>query len=343
MTKMPDGRLTTPTEPNTQGYVRWIPSLRFGRGPTARAEAVELGNGAVLRKRGRQWPGSGSTAGAHVPNGRPPAIDVPREGVSIVMPAYREEASLAATVEDFLAVPARFGIPHCVVVVDDGSTDRTGEIAEHLAAEHPGRVVALHHEVNRGYGPALATGIGAALVLGYRWLFLTDSDGQFKAEQLPAFLCVARRERADAVIGFRSRRADPWYRAVNAYFWTSASRLLLSIRARDIDCSYKLIDRRFLEGMTLKGRGATISPELIAKLQFRHARIVERPVNHFPRLHGEQTGAKPSVIVRSLASLLALSVEITALRVSRRWPTTVPLRITFRQPRTHADLTSQVG
>ena len=112
---------------------------------------------------------------------------------------------------------------------------------------------------------------------------------------------------------------------VNSYLWTSASRVLLSIKVRDVDCSYKLIDRRFLEGMVLKGRGATISPELIAKLRIRHARIVERPVDHFPRLHGKQTGAKLHVIVRSLVCLLALSVEIAALRMSHRWPMTMPL------------------
>ena len=244
---------------------------------------------------------------------------MPSEGISIVMPAYREEENLAATVADFLAVPQSLGIPHCVVVVNDGSTDRTGEIAERLAAQNPGRMVAIHHEVNRGYGAALCTGIAAALELGHRWLFLTDSDGQFKAKQIPIFLDTACRERADAVVGFRPRRADPWYRTVNAFLWTTVSCILLPVRVRDVDCSYKLIDRRYLEGVVLKGAAATISPELIAKLRVKGAHIVERPVDHFPRQHGEQTGAKLSVIMRSLICLLALSAELAAERTSRRW------------------------
>ena len=295
----------------------------------AQAVLIEVGehsNEAVTREQGRYRYGSLSPAAVRAADDRGSRGDVAREGVSIVMPAYREEANLATTVTDFLAVPESFGIPHCVVVVNDGSADRTGEIAEQLASRHPGRVVAVHHEVNRGYGPAVSTGIAAALALDHRWLFLTDSDGQFNAGQLPAFLDVARCERADAVVGFRLRRADPWYRAANSFLWTNACRVLLSTGVRDVDCSYKLIDRRFLEGMVLKGRGATISPELIAKLRARHARIVERPVDHFPRLHGEQTGAKPSVIVRSLAWLLVLSVEIATLRVSHRWPMTVLLK-----------------
>ena len=229
------------------------------------------------------------------------------------MPAYREEQNLATTVADFLRVPESIGIPHCVVVVNDGSPDRTGEVAERLAAENPGRVLVVHHAVNRGYGAAVSTGIATALErVGHRWLFLTDSDGQFKAAQLPSFLAEAHRERADAVVGYRPRRADPWFRRVNAFLWTAASRLLLRVGIRDVDCSYKLIDRRSLDGIILKGEAATVSPELIAKLRLADTRIIERPVDHFPRQHGEQTGAKLSVIIRSLAGLLALSLAIAA-------------------------------
>jgi glycosyltransferase involved in cell wall biosynthesis len=122
------------------------------------------------------------------------------------MPAYGEERNLAATVTDFLRVLQLDGVPHCVVVVNDGSPDRTGEVAERLAAEHPGRVLVVHHDVNRGYGAAVATGIKTGLELnGHRWLFLTDSDGQFEAAELPSFLAAARLERADAAGGHQGR------------------------------------------------------------------------------------------------------------------------------------------
>ncbi len=245
---------------------------------------------------------------------RSPAGERLSAGITIVMPAYREEQNLAPTVTDFLQVAGSLGIPHTVVVVNDGSTDRTGEIADQLAAQYPGRVLAVHHEVNRGYGPAISTGVAAALALDHRWLFLTDSDGQFKAQQLPAFLETARRERADGVVGYRPRRADPRYRRINAFLWTTASRILLPVRVRDVDCSYKLIDRRCLDQMTLRGEAATISPELMAKLRLRGARILQRPVDHFPREHGEQTGAKLSVIIRSLIGLAGLSAEIARQR-----------------------------
>jgi hypothetical protein len=246
------------------------------------------------------------------------AARVSHAGIAIVMPAYREEENLAATVADFLQVAGSLSGPHTVIVVNDGSTDRTGEIADQLAAQHPGRVLAVHHEVNRGYGPSISTGIVAALRLDHRWVFLTDSDGQFRARQLPEFVETAYRERADVVVGYRPRRADPRYRRINASLWTAASRLLVRVRVRDVDCAYKLIDRRCLDGMELTGKAATISPELIAKLRLAGARILERPVDHFSREHGEQTGAKPSVIIRSLLGLLALSTRIADQRAPGR-------------------------
>jgi len=177
-------------------------------------------------------------------NGHGPQPD----GIAIVMPAYREERNLGATVRDFLNVPESVGIPHCVIVVNDGSPDRTGEVADQLAAQYSGRVLVVHHEVNRGYGDAVATGIQVALErTDYRWVFLTDFDGQFEAAELPTFLAEAERERADAVVGYRPSRADPWYRRANAFLWTAASRVLLQVGVRDVDCAYKLIDRSYLE------------------------------------------------------------------------------------------------
>lgn len=250
---------------------------------------------------------------------RRPGPRVPREGITIVMPAYCEEENLATTAADFLDVAASLGMRHRLVIVNDGSTDGTFDVAHQVEEENPGRVLVVHHPVNRGYGPAISTGITTALEqTDNQWLFLTDSDGQFRARQLPSFLETAQRERADAVVGYRPHRADPLHRRVNAFLWTTISRLLLQVGIRDVDCSYKLIDQRYLHGVELKGSAATISPELIAKLRLTHARIIERPVDHFPRLHGEQTGAKISVIIRSLIGLLGLTAEINAKRAPGR-------------------------
>jgi Glycosyl transferase family 2 len=245
--------------------------------------------------------------------------DARSDSIAIVMPAYREEANLARTVRDFLATAESLGVPHSIIVVNDGSSDRTGEIADQLAADYPGRVYAVHHEINRGYGHAVSTGIRAALGrFSHRWLFLTDSDGQFRSDDLAMFLEEARRERADAVVGYRPQRADPLHRRINAFLWTRLSGLMLPVGVRDVDCAYKLIDRRLLHGVSLNGGGATISPEIISNLRMQGARIIERPVRHFPREHGEQTGANLRVILRSLAGLMRLAVTTAGKRAPGR-------------------------
>ncbi|MEU4577768.1 glycosyltransferase [Nonomuraea sp. NPDC023979] len=230
--------------------------------------------------------------------------------VAVVMPAYREEANLAATVEDFLTTLEED--EHWVVVVDDGSPDRTGEVADRLASRFPGRVKVVHHQANLGYGAAVRTGIAHALAeTGARRIFLTDSDGQFRAHGLPELVADAERERADVVIGYRLPRADPLGRRLAGGAWTWLNRLLLGIRARDVDCAYKLFDRRVLERLDLRADAATISPELLAKARGLGARIIQRPVEHFPRLHGEQSGGRLPVALRSLRSLLSLWAEVS--------------------------------
>ena len=157
------------------------------------------------------------------------------EGVAVVMPAYREEGSLEATVEDFLQTLGASGVEHRVVVVDDGSPDGTGYVLQRLMERHPGVVIGVYHQENRGYGAAVRTGIDAALDgTDLRWLLLTDSDGQFRAADLLTFLEVQDHERADAVIGYRRERADSPMRRVNAALWTLASTLLLNTRSRDV-------------------------------------------------------------------------------------------------------------
>jgi glycosyltransferase involved in cell wall biosynthesis len=239
-------------------------------------------------------------------------------GITVVMPAYREEANLPGTVEDMVTTLAATGESYRVIVVNDGSDDGTGQEAELLAARYPGRVLAAHHPVNRGYGAAMRTGIAAALEhTDSAWIFLTDSDGQFHAAQIPWFMKVAAEDHANAVIGYRPHRADPAMRKVNAWLWTQASRVLLGVRARDVDCAYKLIDRRFLEGLELHGNAALISPELLMKIRARGAHIVQRPVDHFPRKHGEPSGAKLSVILRSVLGLFGLWRERMTLPMAQ--------------------------
>jgi hypothetical protein len=254
------------------------------------------------------------------PASAPPKAPPLTDGVAVVMPAYREAENLADTVDDFLTTLTAAGIPHAVIVVDDGSDDATGAILDHLATVHEHQVIAVHHDRNRGYGAAVRSGIDAALRhTGFREILLTDADRQFHADDLLELRDVKRRERADAVIGYRRKRADPWRRRLNAKIWTTLCKTLLRVPGKDVDCAYKLIDRSLLTDLRLTGQAAAISPELLCHISTDGSRIVEHPVRHYPRPAGEQTGARLSVVVRSLLSLMAVYGHMVRDARRLRW------------------------
>lgn len=123
--------------------------------------------------------------------------------VSVIIPVYDEEGAVGANIEAVRRVLAARGIPHEIVVVDDGSTDRTAEEARRAGAK------LLRHPDNRGYGAALKTGIAAAR---YDTIVIIDADGTYPADPIPDL--VARLETADMAVGARIGKNVhiPWIR-----------------------------------------------------------------------------------------------------------------------------------
>lgn len=230
------------------------------------------------------------------------------EGLSVFLPSHNEEANVERVVRGWLEELPRLTDRYEVIVVDDGSRDRTGEIADRLAASDP-HVKAVHHPVNRGYGGAVISGIRAAT---QPWVLLCDGDGQFDPREVE--LLAARAADHDVIVGWRGRRADHLMRRINGKAWTMLVRGLFGIRIRDIDCGFKLFRRKFLESMELHAKGAMISTELMARVAGRGARITEVEVSHLPRLAGEQSGANLKVIARAFKELLTLYSDLAAER-----------------------------
>src|SRR5438876_1213494 len=140
--------------------------------------------------------------------------------LSFFFPALNEEAHVRAIVDEALAVLPRFAEDLEVTVVDDGSTDRTGAIADEAAARDP-RVRVIHHGRRRGYGGAIRSGLLAAKD---DWIFYTDGDRQFALEDLGRLIEASGD--ADAVVGYRIKRADPVRRRFVAWVYNRLIRLL---------------------------------------------------------------------------------------------------------------------
>jgi len=230
--------------------------------------------------------------------------------LSYFFPAHNEEANVEPLVEEALATLPALAERFEIIVVDDGSRDHTGEIADRLGAAHPGMVRVVHHPVNRGYGAALRSGFGAAR---FAHVAFTDGDRQFRIAdigRLTARLSAA--DRPDVVIGYRIRRADPLVRTIYAKTYRLANRIFFGVRATDVDCACKLFRREALEGIRVESGGAFLSAELLIKLRARGRVVVEVGVPHYPRTAGSPTGARPRVIARAVRDFWFLRLRLWA-------------------------------
>ena len=231
--------------------------------------------------------------------------------ISVFLPSHNEEGNVERVVRSYLAELPRVADDFEIIVVDDGSRDRTGEIAERLAAENS-HVKVVRHRVNQGYGGAVISGIRAATK---QYVLLCDGDGQFDPSDLERLTPFV--PEYDVVAGRRVRRADHLIRRINGKAWTVLVRVLLGITISDIDCGFKLFKREKLEGMDLRAHGAMISTELMARLAGRNAKVKEVEVKHLPRLTGEQSGANLKVVARAFKELIALYRELRDERRAR--------------------------
>jgi glycosyltransferase involved in cell wall biosynthesis len=222
--------------------------------------------------------------------------------LSIFFPAYNEEENIAATIKTAtrVAEESPYIAAYEIIIVDDGSKDRTAAFARELSNVNPS-VRVISHEINKGYGAALKTGLDAARM---DYIFFTDADLQFDIVELQNLLVHI--PDYDVVVGYRAPRQDPWMRLLNARGWNMLNRLLFGLHIRDIDCAFKIFKRSLIQNLELKSEGAMINAEILIKLKREGVAIKEAPVSHLPRRAGSPTGAKPSVIFRALREMVTL-------------------------------------
>lgn len=213
--------------------------------------------------------------------------------LSIVVPVHDEEDAIEAVLLAARSAAPRAAVRWEVVVVDDGSLDRTPALLDGIAARDP-RIRVVRHDRNRGYGAALRSGFAASR---FEWVFLTDGDGQLDPAQLPD--AVAALRDADGVVGYRRRRADSFARRVNTAIWNGVVRSALGVPVRDLNCAFKLLPRAVLAPDGLTTTGAAISAEILARAARAGFRLAEIPVVHRPRRGGRSSGARPAVVLRA--------------------------------------------
>ncbi|HUS60362.1 MAG TPA: glycosyltransferase family 2 protein [Nevskiaceae bacterium] len=228
--------------------------------------------------------------------------------LSVFFPAYNEEANIGATVTKTTKILPKIAKKWEIIVVNDGSKDKTGEIVEELI-EKDKRIRMITHSPNRGYGAALKSGFYNSQ---YEWIAFTDADGQFDFSEINGFIEKQRQTKADLVIGYYLKRQEPFYRLWGSKVWQLVVFLLFGLRVRDIDCAFKLIRREVIEKIPKleAERGPFISSELLIKAKKMGFKIVELGVHHYPRTVGAATGASLRVILSGLTDLFKLRKKL---------------------------------
>jgi glycosyltransferase involved in cell wall biosynthesis len=235
------------------------------------------------------------------------------QAVSVFFPCYNDEATIARMVEVAVATLGRVGVDDAeVIVVNDGSSDRSAAILEELMAREP-LLRVVTHERNRGYGGALLSGFAASTK---QWVFYTDGDGQFDPSELELLVQRASDD-VDVVQGYKLRRADGLVRAVIGRVYHRVVKLMFGLRIRDTDCDFRLIRRRALDRVTLVHTTGVICVELVRKLQDAGARFTEVGVHHYRRVHGTSEFFRVGAIARTLRDLAGLWVQMVVLRRGR--------------------------
>jgi glycosyltransferase involved in cell wall biosynthesis len=205
----------------------------------------------------------------------------PRLGVGFL--AYNEEALIAKTVEEAVAsLSAVPGLDWRVLVVNDGSRDRTGEIAEGLAKKDP-RVLVVHHDGNKGYAVATETALRST---PGEVVMVVDGDGQHTLADAPAFL-AAIDQGADVVFGWKKERHDPLPRLVLSKGLNLLSRWILGSPLHDINGGCRAFRREVSRRIEIKHRINFVGDEIYARCRIAGWKVSEVVVRHFPREAGQ--------------------------------------------------------
>jgi len=228
----------------------------------------------------------------------------------LVIPAHNERDSIGRMIHEARSVLPTLAPDFQILVVDDGSTDGTADVARAAMEGDDGRLRLIRHERKSGALVSVADGLRAA---EGEYVAYIDGDGQFRVQDLE--LLARELDHADLVGGRRLNRADPWFRSIVSGVFNLAVRLLYGLPYRDMDCGLKLIRRSALERMSpLMGRSACLNAELYFKARRSRMRVVQIAVPHYPRLTGRRSGGRLRPIARALRELVLLR-----LRLASRW------------------------
>jgi glycosyltransferase involved in cell wall biosynthesis len=224
--------------------------------------------------------------------------------LSVFFPAYYDEGNIGKVVDKAVDVLESLKLKdYEVIIIEDGSPDKTGEVADELADKHE-KVRVIHHVRNMGYGATLKDGFTSAKM---DYVFYTDGDNQFDLEELRKF--VAMLPFTDIVVGYRKKKQYSLYRKFTSLCYNYLLKLIFGLDYWDIDCAFKVFPTRLFREIKIDSVDAFIDAEIMLKAHLHGYKTVEMGVTHLPRVDGVSTGARPSVIIGTIKEVFRYRKE----------------------------------
>lgn len=223
---------------------------------------------------------------------------LPIPEISFFCPAYNDEKNLPKLIPAVYAFLSSISNKFEILIIEDGSPDRTGEVAEKLAKQYH-QVRVIHHSKNLGYGAALRDGFREAK---YDYVMYTDGDNQYNVEEFRPYL--SRLKEADILSGYAVEKAVTLRRKIQSILFNFFIRILFGINIKDINCSMKIYKKKVLDSMEIKSTSAFIDAEMLIKAKRLGFKIVQFPVTHYKREQGVASGSRADVIIGTVIDAL---------------------------------------
>ena len=214
--------------------------------------------------------------------------------VSLFFPVYRDEATVERVTRKAIGVLEELAAEYEVIIVDDGSPDRAGVLADEIASADP-RVRVIHHPKNLGYGEALRSGFRAAR---FDWICFTDGDDEYEVADLAKLLRL--QDHYDLIITFRYAKRYGSWRIFVSWVYNVVLRWLFQSRYRDVSCGLKLIRKEVVDELELISTSPFIGAEVSIKTMLKGFRVGEVGIQTFPRAFGRGS----STSVRNIAATI---------------------------------------
>ena len=218
--------------------------------------------------------------------------------ISLFFPVYNDERTVRTVTEKGLDILSQVAGAYEVIIIDDGSPDRAGEIADELASEHP-EVRVVHHGENRGYGEAVKSGFAASR---YEWICFTDGDDEYDVFDLRRLIQL--RDFYDLIITFRYVKLYSGFRIFVSWVYNLLVRALFRTSYRDISTGLRLARKSLIDQLDLQSTSPFIGAEIAIKTMLKGFRVGEVGIQTFPRSFGKGATVSPANILATIRDML---------------------------------------